>query len=394
MRRPIVLIMTALLLWMPPMVVAGRAGAAAQDTITPAVVAAAIDRLGDLEYSTRVEAARTIRRAPKDVAVAALVQAAVEHADGYVRYRALVILSGYGDPRGTDVMRRVLTDPNDRLREVAYAHFSHHPEEAVVATLLKASATEESEFVRPALMRALAAHGSDARVAETIVRETGRGQDFFRSAVIDALGEFKASHAVAALIAIARLDGPLQDDAVLALGRIGDQRALETFASLQRSAPRNAQPAIAAAICLLGINCSAHQTFVEETLRFAVANPGYQDLLRSAASAQAALAESGSAQALGVLLDTGIPATEPARAPIALAVGSVAMRNPPLLVSALETHGDRTGAIELVRDAFDMLEEAYEEEQFFAYVRQAYWKAPEGAPRRDVCAALIEKLEF
>ena len=49
---------------------------------------------------------------------------------------------------------------------------------------------------------------------------------------------------------VARLDGPLQDDAVLAIGRIGDKRGLLVLADLQR-APRNLQPSIAAAICLL-----------------------------------------------------------------------------------------------------------------------------------------------
>ena len=56
-------------------------------------------------------------------------------------------------------------------------------------------------------------------------------------------------------MAIARLTGPLQIDAVIALGKLKDQRAMETLAALQRSAPRETQPTIAAAICLLGVNC-------------------------------------------------------------------------------------------------------------------------------------------
>ena len=66
---------------------------------------------------------------------------------------------------------------------------------------------------------------------------------------------------------IARLSGPLQVDAVIALGKLKDQRAMETLASLQRSAPREIQPTIAAAICLLGINCDSHVPYLIETLQ-------------------------------------------------------------------------------------------------------------------------------
>ena len=71
--------------------------------------------------------------------------------------------------------------------------------------------------------RALAALGSDPQVQRALIAEAGRGLDFFRSAVIEALGEHRAAYAVDAIAAVAKLDGPLQDDAVLALGRIGDR---------------------------------------------------------------------------------------------------------------------------------------------------------------------------
>ena len=146
-------------------------------------------------------------------------------------------------------------------------YYEHHPTAAMMPALLKALEREESEFVRPALVRALAAQGSDPRVRETLLVEVGRGQDFFRSAVIEALGDYRAAYAVEPLMAIARLTGPLQVDAVIALGKLKDQRAMETLAALQRSAPRESQPTIAAAICLLGINCDAHVPYLIETLQ-------------------------------------------------------------------------------------------------------------------------------
>ena len=86
------------------------------------------------------------------------------------------------------------------------------------------------------------------------------------------------------LTEIAKLEGPLQDDAATALGKIGDKNALGTLAAMQQSAPKETQPAIAAAICLMGTNCSAHIGYLEKTLTFADTYPGYQDLLRGAAA--------------------------------------------------------------------------------------------------------------
>ena len=77
---------------------------------------------------TRTEAARTVRRAPAAEVVPALAAAAVSHKDGYVRYRALVLLAGYGDASAGLTMRKLLADPNDRVRAVTYGWFEHHPQ--------------------------------------------------------------------------------------------------------------------------------------------------------------------------------------------------------------------------------------------------------------------------
>ncbi|MEO5739659.1 MAG: hypothetical protein ABIS29_03590, partial [Vicinamibacterales bacterium] len=196
------------------------------------------------------------------------------------------------------------------------------------------------------------------------------------------------------LMAIARLTGPLQSDAVVALGKLKDQRAMETLAALQRSAPRENQPTIAAAICLLGINCDAHVPYLIETLRFADASSGFQEMLRNTVAALVALANSGNVQALTALFDVGIAAVDPPRAPMALGVGTVAVRNAPLMLSFLESYKNADGAISMIGEGFDMLEEDYEEETFFAAVRRGYWQAAESSPTRRVGQALIDKLEF
>src|SRR5688500_12687358 len=171
----------------------------------------------------RTAAARAIRRVPAAEAVPALSQAVRSHADQYVRYRALILLSGFNDPSTAALMRGLVGDRNDRVREVVYRWFERNPDPGLKAALLQAVITEQAEFVRPALIRAVAALPEDEDVRRTMIAEAGRGLDFFRSSVIEALGEHKAAYALDAVAGVAVIEGPLQDDAVMALGRMGER---------------------------------------------------------------------------------------------------------------------------------------------------------------------------
>jgi len=374
---------------------------AAPQAVSPAQLKAAIDKLGDLDYTTRTNASRLVRRTPASQAVPALAGAVSDHADGYVRYRALVLLTGFNDPRAKDSMRESLASPNDRLRAVAYSFYEHNPDLAMLPQFVKALDTEQGEFVRPALVRALAAtaaSGSGAPVTQArqaLVRDVTRGEDYFRSTVIEALGDYKASYAYDAITGVAKLDGPLQDDAALALGRIGDKRALETLAQLQRSAPRQAQPSIATAICLLDVNCSSHENYLTEVLRFTEKNAGFQELLRAAAAGLGALGVAGHTEAATTLFEIGVPAKEDfLRAPIALALGTIALRNTPVMLTLLEQDEHRDASLSLLAEGFDMLEEDLDKERFFALVRRTYWDSPDGSPRRALMQTIIGKLDF
>ena len=372
----------------------------APQAVSAAQLQTAIDKLGDLDYDMRTAAARTIRRTPAPQAVTALLRAVAEHTDGFVRYRALVLLTGFNDPRATDAMRLALASPNDRLRTVGYAFFEHNLTHRWPGAFVSALDTEQGEFVRPALVRALAAVAArasapDARVRQALVRDVSRGEDYFRSVAIEALGDYKATFAFDALTGVARLDGPLQDDAALALGKLGDRRALATLGAIQRTAPRQVQPTIATAICLVGMDCELHERFLVDSLKYADKNTGFQELLRAAAAGLGALAVSGRHdEAVDGLFEVGIPAGDSTRAPISLALATVALRNTPLMLSVLSKRPDREKAIELVSEGFDRLEEDLEKERFFAVVRRTYWDAADGSPTRLLMQSLIGKLDF
>ena len=264
----------------------------------------------------------------------------------------------------------------------------------MIPELLASLDKEDAEFVRPALVRALAALGSDARVSSALVRETGRGEDFFRSAVIEALGDYKAAYAIDALAAIARQDGPLLDDSALALGKIGDSRALETLATLQRSASPALQPIVAASTCLIGVQCAEQEQYLIDTLKTSGESGQPQEMvragvtgLRSAGPCRTVVGRRGAA---GDRCDTR--ATRFAR-PLhsRWRRSPFAIRRWRLLCWKRLQQAD---AISLLAEGFDMLEEDFDKEQFFALARKTYWSAPDGSPTRSLMQTLIGELDF
>ena len=357
-----------------------------------------IDQLGDFDFAVRMEASRAVRRADPALAGAALREAVRLHEDSYVQFRALVLLYGLDLPDTRDAFAEALESPNDRVRAAAYSYYEIEPDPAIAPRLLAALDTETSEFVRPALVRALAANDDERAVREQLVRDIDRGETFFRAVVIEALGDHRAEYAVDALLPLAAAPGVLQDDALLALGKIGDRRAAGVIAEVHPLVDETLQPVMSAASCLLGTGCEAQVGYVGDVLRYGAsagtAGDDARQLLRNAASSLAALAVRDNRAALDVLLDVGLDADASARAPIALAVGTVALRRPDVVRAALEEPAAQEASLTLLREAFDMLDEDMAEERFYAYVRRAYWESAAGSAARAVAEATLQALEF
>ena len=369
--------------------------AADSQAVSAADLNAAIDKLAAFDLATRTAASRTVRRAPAAIAAPALTRAAQQHSDGYVRYKALVLLAGFGDATAGTVMRQLMGDSNGRVRMVAYAWFEHHPDPSVLPRLVDALAKEESGFVRTALLRAVAAHGDDPRARAALQPYVMRGQDEFRGAVIGVLGDYRGAFALDAIMDVAQLEGPLQDDAVTAIGKIGNPAGRSVLVELQRNGPRGVQPAVAGALFLLGSNTASNEDYLKKSLQFGTVNAGFQPLLRAAARALAELAVRNNPAALSALLDAGVPAADPAREAIAQSLGLVALRNPGLLIDVVELRADQAGVAELLQESFDMLSsEDYALERFYVDVRRAYWASAANSPRRRLTESLIQKLEF
>ena len=363
----------------------------AQERLSPAELAGHLDSLSAFDHAVRTTAARALRRAPAADVVPALTDAVRAHADQFVRFRALVLLTAFNDPGTADLIRSLLGDRNDRLREVAYRWFERHPDPGLAGPLVAALETEQSEFVRPALVRAVAALPRSDSVQRALLAEVGRGFDFFRGAVIDALGQHRATYALDAIAAVASIEGPLQDDAVLALGRIGDPRARAALSGLQSPSPE-VTVAVQAAECLLGDPCASRIDWLARQARQPAARP---EVVRAAVAALGQLA-SQDPDARAALVSAADGAVGRLRADVALAVSAWALRQPEEMIAWMSQLPDTAGTavMGLLREGFDRLEEDVAEEQFFAAARTAYWAAPDGSAVRRATATLVDRLEF
>ena len=119
--------------------------------------------------------------------------------------------------------------------------------------------------------------------------------------------------------------------------------------------------------------------YLQKVLGFAEDNLGYQELVRAAAYGLDAVAAKGSAEALQMLLGGRYPRRGPAaRAARARGAPQSRCATHRSCSSVLSSTKDANGAIQLVAEGFDMLQEDLEEEQFFVAVRREYWSAPDG----------------
>jgi hypothetical protein len=284
-------------------------------------------------------------------------------------------------------MSTALDDPNDRLRTVAYAYFEHNVERGMSARLLRRLTRRTTSSFVPPDARARRV-GDEPAVQTALTAAVMRGQDLYRSAVIEALGDYHAAYALTPIMTVAKLDGPLQEDAILAIGKIGEKRALETLQGLQKTGSRVRQPAVAAAICLLGFNCESHQRFIVDTMNFAIANEGFQELLRAASRALGTLAASGRQDAAGILLDVGIPTgIQTARDRAGVRWRRAAQHAADDQAAGVAHGSPRRRSSSATRSTCWRTTR-----ELFRLMQRTCWRAPVGSPDHQVADALIQAL--
>jgi hypothetical protein len=271
---------------------------------------------------------------------------------------------------------------------VVYRWYEEHPSAELIDRLLQALQTEQAEFVRPALVRALGALDGASSVQRALINEAGRGLDFFRIAVIEVMGLRRAAWALPTVTAVAKTDGPLQDNAIIALGRIGDPQSLPIVTAI--TSPPDVVMSVQAARCLLGDDCPGRIAAITQAVTARTARP---EVVRGGTAALSVIAGSSDA-GLNALI--ALFPNAAVRDAAVINFGGVALRSPERFLKwiAAVPAADRPALVDALRESFERFEEDYAEEQFFAAARAAYWAAPEGSPVREIMADLIDKLEF
>ena len=328
-----------------------------------------------------MNAARALRRVAPAEVVPALIEATRRHADEFVRYRALIVLTSFNDRSTPELMRTLLQDRNDRVRGCIPVVSNETPSRRSVHRSSRRSTRNNRSSCGPLSIRAVAALPSNDAVRRALVAEIGRGFDFFRSAVIDALGDYRATYAVDAITAVALADGPLQDDAVLALGRIGDRRALVTLSTLTNTSG-DVAAALQAAQCMLGDTCAPRIEWLTTTARSQTVRPEAWTSGHRITRAMRGRTRPQERRCWA-WRKTGPNAS---LSEVALAFSGIALRRPNDVLMWLSTapEGERSRVIELLRDGFESLEEDFAKEQFFATIRASYWKEAEGSSARTL----------
>jgi hypothetical protein len=178
---------------------------------------------------------------------------------------------------------------------------------------------------------------------------------------------------------------------VVALGRIGDARALPVLTAMTGVAA-DLRASVTTAQCLLGEGCERH---LAELVTIATGPGASRSAVRAAVNALAVLAIEGDLRALSVLYSLGMQ-DEALREAAGVGFGVAALRRPDLMLEWLDRTDEAAigPAVDLLKTGFDRLEEDFAEEQFFAAVRASYWKTEEDSPARRLAAMLIQRLEF
>jgi hypothetical protein len=184
-----------------------------------------------------MNAARLIRRASAAQAVPALVEAARRHPDEYVRNRAFILLTGFNDRGTADLAKGLIrrskrSTARERVQVVRAA-----PGPAARAQLARRITVRNRGVRASGSDRRADGVDQDPQVQRALVTRSGRGLDF-SAARHRRSGRRHAAYAVDAIAPMTRDEGPLQQDAVLAIGRIGGPKADGILTAVTGATPR------------------------------------------------------------------------------------------------------------------------------------------------------------
>ena len=360
----------------------------APQAVSPAQLQAAIDKLGDLDYATRTDARRerfgARRRAGRAGAAAG----------GRRAHRRLRPLSRAGAAdrlqrsahagRDARVAGEPERSPADRRLQLLRAQSRSGDDAASCSprsTRSRASSCGRRSCARWRRCAATTRASSRRWCAKSAAARTSSAARSSRRSATT-----RPQYAFDALTGDRQARRP-------AAGRCGAGAREDRRQARARDAGRacsgrrraQTQPSIAAAICLLGVNCESHESYLIETLKFADKNIGFQELLRGAAAGLGALGVAGHARGRSTRCSTSaFRRSDPTRAPVALALGDGrAAQHAADAVDRSRQRPDRDAAIDARWPKASTCSKRISTRSASSRSsRRTYWAAAEGSPTR------------
>ena len=158
----------------------GSAQERGPQTISPDAIQAAIDSLGNLDFPVRMNASRTLRRAPAEAVAPALIRAVESHKDQFVRFRALVLLTAFNDARTAELVREIV-DQSERSAADGGLHVLRASSDAEHDSRAAEGARARGKRVRAACARARARRaGQRSARARDAARRSRTRPGFFQ----------------------------------------------------------------------------------------------------------------------------------------------------------------------------------------------------------------------
>ena len=273
---------------------------------------------------TRTNASRTVRRTPNAQAVPALLQAASEHADGYVRYRALVLLTGFNDPRTKDAMRESLGEP-ERSGCAPWPTVSSStiPIARCVPQFMTALDKEQAE-IRPSRAGACACGDRDrhARRRHGSCPSGAAARGVSRRGLLPQR-RHRGARRLQGAVCVRRADrgrqarrSPCRTMRRWRSGRLATNARSTRSPACSALRPDRRSPRSRAAICLLGVNCEiAPELSGRHTSRLRTRIRASRNCCVAPPPVSACSALAGRAEAAQALVDLGVPSrgSRPAR---------------------------------------------------------------------------------
>jgi len=201
----------------------------ALEQIGEKAIPALVESLSDSNIHTRYWSACALGDIKDERAVVPLLEALAIELKSNVRAGIISALGKIGDKRAIKALIQALQDNSSSVRSSAAEKLGHFADQEVIKALIP-KLEDESYFVRSWSAESLGKIGDSQAIVPLVTALSKEKEIEVSCAIVRALGQFKGeSHAVEALLPLLKnpeYDSDLRCQVALALGKLGDSKAV------------------------------------------------------------------------------------------------------------------------------------------------------------------------